>query len=146
MPGFPVLHYLPEFAQTHVMSLSSTHELVVLSRHLILCHTLLLLPSIFPSIRVFSNGHMKWPKYQTFSFSISPSNEDCFRFFLILISFQPCWVFTALYGLSLVAASGVYCSLKWLLLLWGTGSRHTGFSSCSTQAQQLWLVGSRVCA
>ena len=60
------------------------------SNHLILCHPLLFLPSIFPSIRVFSNQsvlHMSWPKYWSFSFSISPSNEysglisftiDCF--------------------------------------------------------------------
>ena len=51
---------------------------VVLSNHLILCHPLLLLPSIFPSIRVFSNESVlpsRWPKYWRFSFSISPSNE-----------------------------------------------------------------------
>ena len=48
------------------------------SNHLILCHPLLLLPSIFPSIKVFSNEsaiHIRWPKYWSFSFSISPSNE-----------------------------------------------------------------------
>ena len=53
-------------------------ELVMSSNHLILCHPLLLLPSIHPSIRVLSNEstlHMKWPKYWSFSFSISPSNE-----------------------------------------------------------------------
>ena len=52
--------------------------LVILSNHLILCHPLLLLPSIFPSIRVFSNAsafHIGWPKYWNFSFNISPSNE-----------------------------------------------------------------------
>ena len=49
-------------------------ESVMLSSHLILCHPLLLLPSIFPSIRVFSNESV-WPKYWSFSFSISPSNE-----------------------------------------------------------------------
>ena len=51
---------------------------VMPSNHLILCHPLLLLPSIFPSIRVFSNVsvlHIRWPKYWSFSFSISPSNE-----------------------------------------------------------------------
>ena len=51
---------------------------VTLSNHLILCHLLLLLPSIFPSIRVFSNEsalHIRWPKYWSFSFSTSPSNE-----------------------------------------------------------------------
>ena len=48
-PGFLVFHYLPEFAQTHV------HKLVMPSNHLVLCHPLLLLPSVFPSIRVFFN-------------------------------------------------------------------------------------------
>ena len=53
-------------------------ELVMPTNHLILCHPLLLLPSIFPSIRVFSNEsvlHIRWPKYWSLSFSISPSNE-----------------------------------------------------------------------
>ena len=53
-------------------------ESVMPSNHLILCHPLLFLPSIFPSIRVFSNQsalHIRWPKYWRFSFSISPSNE-----------------------------------------------------------------------
>ena len=53
-------------------------EWVMLSNHLILSHPLLLLPSIFPSIRVFSNEsalHIRWPKYWSFSFNISPSNE-----------------------------------------------------------------------
>ena len=71
-PGFPVHHQLPAFTQTHV------HKLVMPSNNLILCHPLLLLPSIFPSIRVFSNEsvfRIRWPKYWSFSFSISPSNE-----------------------------------------------------------------------
>ena len=53
-------------------------ELVLTLNHLILCHPLLFLPSTFPSIRIFSNEsflHMKWQKYWSFSFSISPSNE-----------------------------------------------------------------------
>ena len=53
-------------------------ELVMPSNHLVLCLPLLLLPSIFPSIRVFSNEsalHIRWPKYWSFSFNISPSNE-----------------------------------------------------------------------
>ena len=53
-------------------------ELVMPSNHLILCHPLLLPPSIFPSIKVFSNEsvlHIRWPKYWSFSFNISPSNE-----------------------------------------------------------------------
>ena len=80
--GFPVLHYLPEFAQIHV-------ELVLLSNHLILCCPLLLQPSIFPSISVFSNEsalHIRWPKYCSFSFTISPSNE-----YSGLISFRIDW-------------------------------------------------------
>ena len=53
-------------------------ELVMLSNHLILCCTVFLLPSVFPSFRVFSSEsvlHIRWPKYWNFSFSISPSNE-----------------------------------------------------------------------
>ena len=60
------------------------------SNHLILCRPLLLLPSIFPSIRVFSNEsvpHIRWPKYWSFSFSISPSNE-----YSGLISFRMNWL------------------------------------------------------
>ena len=60
------------------------------STHLILCCPLLLLPSIFPSIRVFSNEsvlHIRWPKYWSFSFSVSPSNEH-----LGLISFRMDWL------------------------------------------------------
>ena len=60
------------------------------SNHLILCHPLLLLPSIFPSIRVFSNKsvlHIRWPKYCSFSFSISPSSE-----YSGLISFRRHWL------------------------------------------------------
>ena len=64
-------------------------ESVMPSNHLILCHPLLLPPSLFPSIRVFSNEsvlHIRWPKYWSFSFSISPSNE-----YSGLISFRIDW-------------------------------------------------------
>ena len=84
---------------THQASLSITNsqsllklmpiELVMPSNHLILCHPLLLLPSIFPSIRVFSNDSVlciRWPKYWSFSFSISPSNG-----YSGLISFRIDW-------------------------------------------------------
>ena len=70
-PSSSVLHYLPEFAQTHSI------ELMMPSNHLIHC-LLLLLPSVLPSIRVFSKEsalHITWPKYWNFSFSISPSSE-----------------------------------------------------------------------
>ena len=73
MPGFPIVHHLPEFAQTHVHGLSddiqSSHPLFPPFLHL---------PSIFSSISVFSSESalpMRWPKYWSFSFSISPSNE-----------------------------------------------------------------------
>ena len=65
-------------------------EQVMPSNHLILCHPLLLLPSIFPSIRVFSNEsalRIRWPKYWSFSFNISPSSEH-----LGLISFRMDWL------------------------------------------------------
>ena len=71
-PGFPVLHYLPELLK--LMSIES----VISSNHLILCRPLLLLPSIFPRIRIFTNElvlRIRWPKYWSFSFSINPSNE-----------------------------------------------------------------------
>ena len=71
-PSFPVHHQLLELAQTHV------HWVGDALQHLILCRPLLLLPSIFPSIGIFSNEsvlHIRWPKYWSFSFSISPSNE-----------------------------------------------------------------------
>ena len=83
-PGFPVLHHLPEFAQP------MSFELVMPSNHLILSRPLLLLPSIFPSIRVFSNElalHIRWPKYCSISFSISPSDE-----YSGLISFRIDWL------------------------------------------------------
>ena len=81
--------------------LTST-ESVMPSSHLILCHPLLLLPPIPPSIRVFSNEltlHLRWPKYWSFSFSISPSKEHAG-----LISFRMDW-------LDLLAAQGTIRSL-----------------------------------
>ena len=95
-PGFPVLHHLPELAQTHI------HRVGDAIQHLVLFHPLLLLPSIFPSIQVFSNElvlHIKWPKDWSFSISISPSNE-CSR----LISFRVDWF-------DLLAAQGTLKSL-----------------------------------
>ena len=84
MSGFPVHHQLPELIKR--MSIAS----VMPSNHLILCHPLLLSPSTFPSIRVFSNEsvpHIRWPKYWSFTFSISPSNE-----YSRLISFRMDWL------------------------------------------------------
>ena len=95
-PGLPVHHQLLEFTQTHV------HESVMPSNHLILCHPLLLRTSIFPSIRVFSDESalcIRWSKYRSFSFNISPSNEHPG-----LISFRMDW-------LDLLAVQGTLKSL-----------------------------------
>ena len=94
-PGLPVHHQLPEFTQTHVHRVSDAIQ------PSILCCPLLL-PSIPPSIRVFSNEstlRMRWPKYWSFSFSISPSNEHPG-----LISFRMDW-------LDLLAVQGTLKSL-----------------------------------
>ena len=83
-PGFPVHHQLLDLAQTHVEI-----ELVMPSNHLILYCPILFLPSIFPSIRVFSNESVlqfRWPNYWSFSLSINPSNE-----YSGLISFRIHW-------------------------------------------------------
>ena len=93
-PGFPVHHQLLEFTKTDSI------ESVMPSNHLTLCHPLLLPPSIFPSIRVFSNEsllHIRWPKY--WSFSISPYNE-----YSGLVSFRMDW-------LDLLAVQGTLKSL-----------------------------------
>ena len=94
--GLPVHHQLLEFTQTHVT------ELVMPSSHLNLCCPLLVPPSIFPSITVFSNESVlciRWPKYWRFSFNIRPSNEQSG-----LISFRMDW-------LDLLAVQGTLKSL-----------------------------------
>ena len=104
--------FLTPWIAAHQASLSITNcwsspklmsiESVMPSNHLVLCHPLLLLPSIFPSIRVFFNKlalRMRWPKYWSFSFNISPSNE-----YSGLISFRMDW-------LDLIAVQGAFKSL-----------------------------------
>ena len=84
MLDFPVHHQLSELVQTHV------HWVGMPSNHLILCRPLLPSPSIFPSLRVFSNEsdlHIRWPKYWSCSLSISPSKE-----YSVLISFRIDWL------------------------------------------------------
>ena len=98
-PELPVHHQLPEFTQTHVHRVS---DAIQPSHPTHLCHPLLLLPPIPPSIRVFSNEsalRMRWPKYWSFSLSISPSNEHP-----RLISFSMDW-------LDLLAVQGTCKSL-----------------------------------
>ena len=95
-PGLPVHHQLPELPK--LMSIES----VMPSSHLIFCCPLLLLRPIPPSIRVFSNEstlHMRWPKYWSFSFSISPSNE------------HPGLIFFGMDWLDLLAVQGTLKSL-----------------------------------
>ena len=94
--GLPDQHQPLKPVQTHV------HQVVMPSNHLILCHLLLFPPSIFSSIRVFSNAsalHIRWPKYWSFSFNISPSSEHPG-----LISFKMDW-------LDLLAVQGTLKSL-----------------------------------
>ena len=100
-PGFPVLHCLLEFAQTHVI------ESLMPSNHLILCCPFFLLPSVFPNIKVFSNEsvlRIRGPKYWSLSFSNSPSNE-----YSGLISFRMDW-FDLLVSKGL---SRVFSSTSW---------------------------------
>ena len=98
MTGFPVHHQHPELAQTHVHSVGDA----TLPNHLILCHPLLL-PSVFLSIRIFSKESVlciRWPKYCSFSFNISPSSEH-----LGPISFRMDW-------LDLLAVQGTLMCLQ----------------------------------
>ena len=92
----------PSITNSHSLLKLMSIELVMPSSHLILCHPLILLPSIFPSIRVFSNESVlciRWTKYWSFSFSINPSNEHPG-----LISFRIDW-------LDLLAVQGTLKSL-----------------------------------
>ena len=102
MSGFPVHHQL--WSLLKLMSIG----LMMPTKHLILCRPLLLLSSVFPSIRVFSNEsviHIRWPKYLSFSSSISPSNE-----YSGLNSFRTDWIKS-----TLLSFLGVLVTLKSLL-------------------------------
>ena len=113
-PGFPVHHQLLELAQNHVHQVGDAIQ----PSHL--CSALLLLPSIFPSIRIFSSESVlciRWPKYWSFSFSISPSNE-----YSGLISFRMDW-------LDLLAVQG---TLKTLL------QHHSSKASILRTQLSLW--------
>ena len=140
MPGFLVLHCLPEFTQTHVYWVSDA----IWPSHP-LSHALLLLPLIFPSMRVFSNGLalcIRWPKYWSFSFSTSLSNE-----YSGLISLRIDWS-------DLLAIQGILKSLlqhhsSKALILWHSAFfmvqlSHLYMTTGKTIALAIWTFVSKV--
>ena len=127
-------------------------ELVMSSTHLIFCHPLLLPPSIFPSIRVFPNEsalHIRWPKYWSFNFSISPSNE-----YSGLVSSRLNWLISLQSkGLSRVFSSTTECiclcllvitlstSIQWLLCQASSWITSKGRESLSWTSKLLYPCG-----
>ena len=105
------------------------------SNHLILCHLLLLLPLIFPSIMVFSKDsalHIRWPKYWSFSFSTSPSNE-----YSGLISFRIDWFdFLAIQG---TLKSLLQHQSRWILYCWDTREALSTLKALSSMLAYLYL-------
>ena len=118
-------------------------ELLMPSNHLILCCSLLLLPSIFPNIKVFSSEpalYIRWPKYWSFSFSISPSNE-----YSGLISFRTDWfVLLAVQGIfkSLLLHHStipwIIFSLSWILDLTNIGCFQSAISELNNEELTYW--------
>ena len=137
-PGFPVLHHLPEMLKLRSI------ESVMPSNHLILCHPLLP-PSIFPSIRVFSNEsilHIRWPKYWSFSFSISPSNE-----YSGLISFRMHWLdLLAIQGTleSLLQHHSSKASVLWCSAFFMVQLAHSYMTTGKTIALTKWTFVGQV--
>ena len=145
-PGSSVLHYLP--ADRSSLKLMSI-ELVMLSKHLILCRPLLLPPSIFPSVRVFSRKSalgIRWPKYWSFSFSINPSSE-----YSGLISFRakvPAAFFSLDFAKNFLHLQQCYKEIllfppmwglwKWRQILCLPGSWRWGWLSCKIMSDSLW--------
>ena len=118
---------------------------VMPSNHLILCRSLLLLPSIFPSIRILSNEsvlRIRWPKYWTFSFSISPSNE-----YSGLISFRTDWFdYLAVQGTlkSLLQHHSLKASILWCSAFSVTQLSHLYMTTGKTIAWTIWTFVSIV--
>ena len=140
MPGLPVHHQLLEFIQTHVHRVSD-------AIHLILCRPLLLPPSVFPSIRVFSKKsvlHIRWPKYWSFSFSfsISPSNV-----YSGLISFRTDWFdILAVQGTlkSLLQHHSSKASILWQSAFFIVQLSHPYMTTGKTIALTRWTFGGKV--
>ena len=138
MLGFPVLHHLQELAQTHVHSVSDaiqpSHPLSFPS----------LLPSIFPSIRVFSNEsalHIRWPKYWSFKFNISLSNE-----YLGLISFRMDWLdLLAVQGTlkSLLQHHSLKASILWCSAFFTVQFSHPYMTTRKTTPFTIWNMGAK---
>ena len=139
MPGFPVHYQLPEFTQTHVHrvgdAIQPSYPLLSPS----------FLPSIFPSIRVFSNESLlqiKWPKYWNFSFSISPSNE-----YSGLLSFRMDWLdLLAVQGTlkSLLQYHSSKASILWHSALFIVQLSHTYMSTRKTTVLTWWTFVGKV--
>ena len=146
---------MTSWAAAHKASLSITNswsllklmsiKLVILSSHLILCCPLLLLPSVFPSIRVFSNEsvlHIRWPKYWSFSFGISPSNE-----YSGLISFRMDWLaLLAVRGTlkSLLQHHSSKASILWRLAFFIVQLSHPYMTTGKTIALTRWTFVGKV--
>ena len=119
-------------------------ESVMPSNHLILCHPLLLPPSIFPSIGIFSNEsvlHIRWPKYWSFSFSVSPSNE-----YSGLISFRIDWFDLAFQGTvkSLLQHHNSKVSIPWCSAFCIVQLSHPYMTTGKTIALTRWTFDSNV--
>ena len=115
-------------------------ESVMLSNHLIVCLPLPLLPSFFPSIRVFSNKlalHIRWPKYWSFSFSISPSNE-----YSMSISFRIDWFDLAVQGTlkSLPQHNNLKASILWCSAFFKVQLSHSHVIIGKTIAWSVWTL------
>ena len=122
----------------HLLTFVSIESLM-LSNHL-LCHPLLLLTSVFPSIRIFSNElalHIRWPKYWSFSFSISPSNE-----YLGLISFRIDWFdLPAVQGtLKSLLQNNSKASILWHSAFFMVLLSHSCMTTEKTTALTIWMV------
>ena len=139
MPGLPVHHQLPDSPKPLCI------ESVMPSNRLILCRPLLLLPSIFPSIRVFSNEsdlHIRWPKDCSFSFNISPSNEHSG-----LISFKMDWLdLLAVQGTlkSLLQHHSSKASILWHLAFFIVQLSHPYMTTGKTIALTRWTFVGKV--
>ena len=137
-PGFPVHHQLPEFAQTRVHWVSDaiqpSHPL----------SSLFLLPSIFPSMRVFSSEsvlHVRWPMYWSFSFNISPSNE-----YSGLISFRIDWFDRTVQGTlkSLLQHHSLKASILWRSAFFIVQLSHLHMITRKTIALTRWTFVGKV--